>query len=335
MRNNALGSPCIKIPVILFLFFFFANTFISTSQTYCIQPGADQIAGEEDGFRYELWNQNSQGTACMTLGNGALFSGEWNGILNYLARRGLGYNQTQEHQEIGEFYTTYNCDYNPSSASGNSYLSVYGWTVEPLVEYYIIEDWRNWIPSMADGADLKGSFEINGSFYDIYENTRVNQPSIVGNTTFQQYFSIRRNTRTAGTINISDHFRQWESIGMNLGKLHEVSVVVEGYQSNGSFEFTELDVSVDNTILGINDLQRANSYFEVYPNPTRDVAYIHFKTPNQKKKLEIYDVSGKIVVSKNYDLAETTAEISNLSQGMYFVVLNINNNSITEKLIIH
>lgn len=218
------------------------NIQCSNSQTFCIKPGSDQIKGEKDGYSYELWDQNSQGNACMTIGKGALFSGEWNGIENYLARRGLSYNQTKKHQEIGTFYADYDCDYKPSDSSGNSYLSVYGWTVNPLVEYYIIEDWCNWIPSMDKNATHKGTVTINGSIYDIYENTRVNQPSIEGNTTFQQYFSIRRDKRSTGKINISDHFKKWESIGMEMGKLHEVSFVVEGYKSNGSFAFTNLDV---------------------------------------------------------------------------------------------
>ncbi|MBN2763115.1 MAG: glycoside hydrolase family 11 protein, partial [Bacteroidales bacterium] len=107
----------------LTLIFYVLSIPDSRSQTFCTKPGTDRIAGEQDGYRYELWNQNAQGTACMTLGSGALFSGEWDGILNYLARRGIGYDQTQEHQEIGTFYSTYNCSYNPSAASGNSYLS--------------------------------------------------------------------------------------------------------------------------------------------------------------------------------------------------------------------
>jgi len=54
----------------------------SDSQTYCTKVGKFQYIGEKDGYRYELWNQNAQGTACMTLGSGALFSGKWDGILN-------------------------------------------------------------------------------------------------------------------------------------------------------------------------------------------------------------------------------------------------------------
>lgn len=229
----------------LTLFFVVLGFQESSLKTFCTQDGNDQVLGEQDGYRYELWNQNAVGNACMTIGEGALFSGEWSNILNYLARRGLDYNQTQEHQEIGRFTATYDCEYNPTGSSGNSYLSIYGWTVDPLIEFYIVEDWRNWIPSMANDVSLKGSITINGSIYDIYENTRVNQPSIVGTTTFQQYFSIRRDERNSGTIDISKHFDMWESLGMDMGKLDEVSFVVEGYQSNGSFNFKALEVVVE------------------------------------------------------------------------------------------
>ena len=106
------------------------------------------------------------------------------------------------------------------------------------MEYYIIEDWRNWIPSRSKNAEYKGSFKTNGSVYDIYEKTRINKPSIKGKTTFQQYFSIRRDLRNKGTINISQHFNKWETLGMTLGKIHEVSFVVEGYKNSGEFYFS-------------------------------------------------------------------------------------------------
>ena len=213
--------------------------------TFCSDPENDQFKGEQDGYAYELWNQNGAGDACMTIGEGALFSGHWQGIDNYLARRGLVYDETQLHHEIGRFSTSFSCVYEPTTESGNSYLSVYGWTVEPLIEFYIVEDWRRWIPSMAEGSVLKDSLEIDGSIYDIYESTRVNQPSIIGDTTFQQYFSIRRDVRNSGSIDISGHFEKWESLGMELGKMNEVAFVVEGYKSNGRFEFTELEVKAE------------------------------------------------------------------------------------------
>jgi len=316
-----------ELTLSLFLIFFVLSIQNSNSQTYCIQPGADQITGEKDGYRYELWDQNAQGTACITIGSGALFSGEWSDIENYLARRGLGYNQTLEHQDIGIFYSTYTCNYNPSSeAGGNSYLSIYGWTVNPLIEYYIIENWRNWIPSMASDATLKGTLEVNGSIYDIYETTRVNQPSIIGNTTFQQYFSIRRTVRNSGTINISEHFNKWESLGMDMGKMHEVSFVVEGYKSSGSFEFTNLDVFTSNEPpVSVKGESIGPSYVSVYSDSNSGNVTIKIDDSVLKASINIYDESGKVVFSQK-NINNNLLQVSNLKKGIYFV--NVYNNAL-------
>jgi endo-1,4-beta-xylanase len=267
----------------------------------------------------------------MTVGSGALFSGEWDGILNYLARRGLSYNETEEHQEIGTFFTTYNCTYNPSSSSGNSYLSVYGWTVEPLVEFYIIEDWRNWIPSMDASAESRGTIEVNGSVYDIIENTRINQPSIKGITTFQQYFSIRRNTRNSGTINISDHFNAWETHGMNMGKMYEVSFVVEGYESSGNFEFTELEVTVGGNPVQVKEESKEPSYVSIFPNPTSGNVSVKIDESIQKASLKIYDAAGRIVYSRD-KINNNLLQISNLNSGTYFIHVNSTGFNYTKKI---
>ena len=63
----------------------------------------------------------------------------------------------------------------------NSYLSVYGWTRNPLVEYYVVEAYGSYNP--ASGAQKKGSIQVDGATYDIYQTQRVNQPSIEGTST--------------------------------------------------------------------------------------------------------------------------------------------------------
>lgn len=108
-------------------------------------------------------------------------------------------------------------------------LSVYGWTTNPLVEYYIMEDYT----SYQGGGTVKGSLTSDGSSYTIYENTRTNEPSIQGTSTFNQYISVRANKRSSGTVTTSNHFNAWKSHGMNLGTYNYQVVATEGWGNAG------------------------------------------------------------------------------------------------------
>jgi hypothetical protein len=173
--------------------------------------------GKQGDFYYEYWKDNGTGT--MTLGDSGNFSCTWGSVGNILFRKGI--RPGTKNQVV-----TYSADYKPS---GNSYLSVYGWTKNPLVEYYIIESWGTWKPP---GSTSKGTVTTDSGTYDIYQNSRTG-PSIEGNGTFQQYWSVRKTKRTSGIITCSNHFAAWEAKGMKMGALYEVSFNVEAYQSSG------------------------------------------------------------------------------------------------------
>lgn len=196
--------------------------------------------GEQDGYGYELWKDN--GTTSMTLKDGGKFSCEWSNINNALFRRGMKFDCTKTWQEIGNITLEYEADYKPD---GNSYLALYGWTREPLVEYYIVESWGNWRPP---GGVPSATIEIDGAKYDIFETTRFNQPSIDGNTTFQQYWCVRQEKRDKGKIDVGQVFASWEALGMKMGKLYEASFTVEGYQSQGSADILKNELKIGGKI---------------------------------------------------------------------------------------
>lgn len=192
--------------------------------------------GTHGGYDYELWKD--YGDTSMELNDGGTFSCQWSNINNALFRKGKKFNSDKTYQQLGNITVDYGCEYNPS---GNSYLCVYGWTRSPLIEYYIVESWGNWRPP---GATSKGTITVDGSTYDIYETTHVNQPSIDGTATFKQYWSVRTSKRTRGTISVNEHLKQWESMGMQMGKMYEVALTVEGYQSSGSADVYKNDIRI-------------------------------------------------------------------------------------------
>jgi len=300
------------------------------SQEKCIQAGADQQSGTTNSYYWELWNQNSKGTACMTLGSGGSFSGRWSGIENYLARRGRKYNETQTHQQIGTINVKYNCDYKPSTSAGNSYLAIYGWTVDPMVEYYIIEDWRNWNPSKDNSKQPKGSFTIDGSSYEIVQTTRTQQPSIKGTATFPQFFSIRTTTRNSGSIQVSEHFKKWESLNMKMGKMYEVSFVVEGYQSSGSFDFKELEVNVGPA--GVSTPVSIAHKVRIAQAPNAKALTVQTAPSLESPVVHIYNTAGDLVDSRK---DEHSVQFSNLNAGVYIVNVQSMGQSFTSRTLVN
>jgi hypothetical protein len=210
---------------------------LSSISVYAGPTLTSNATGTFEGFDYEYWKDNGTGT--MTLNGGGTFSCSWSNINNILFRTGKKLGSTKTYQDYGNIVLDYACNYQPN---GNSYMSVYGWTEEPLVEYYIIDSYGTWKPP--GNYPVKGTVTVDGGSYEIYETTRTNQPSIKGTATFQQYWSIRTAKRTSGRITVSDHFKAWEAKGMKMGKLYEVSMVVEGYQSSGKADMTKMDLTI-------------------------------------------------------------------------------------------
>lgn len=81
----------------------------------------------------------------------------------------------------------------------------------------------------ASFGTVKGSLTSDGSTYTIWFNTRVNEPSILGTTTFNQYISVRNSPRNSGTVTVENHFTAWADLGMDLGTFNLQVIAVESF----------------------------------------------------------------------------------------------------------
>ena len=164
---------------------------------------SNKVGAFTNGIGYELWNEDGNGGSATFYDDGS-FSCKMTGAKDYLCRAGLSFNSDKTHEELGHMKADFKLIKGNLSGIDYSYIGIYGWTREPLVEWYIVDNsGSQYMPGswVAQGASAKnhGDFEIDGATYTVYEGDRTSYSIDGDNKYFKQYFSVRKTKRDCGT----------------------------------------------------------------------------------------------------------------------------------------
>jgi len=220
-----------------------AGNHTTTGTQYCQAPSSG-LSGNvgNTGYSYNLWS-DGKGSGCMTIFNvGATFKASWTNVGDWIARVGLSFDKTKTYDQLGTFSSDFAYTTTGITTGGFGNVGIYGWSVNPLHEYYIAENWLGKRPNFTKVE----TFTIDGEgTYDVMTNMQTNQPNITGtNASFVQFWSVRQTPRECGHISISKHFAEWARVGMQLGNLEETRILVEAQNNSGTIDFTTATVVV-------------------------------------------------------------------------------------------
>jgi endo-1,4-beta-xylanase len=132
------------------------------SKVNAVAAGDPEGNGFHSGYFYSFWSDGRGSVTYNNLVNGT-YTSQWNNVGNWVG--GKGWNPG------GAKTVEYNGTW--SGINQNSYLALYGWTKDPLIEYYVVESYGTYNPS--SGAQRRGTVESDGGTYDIYQTRMSNQ----------------------------------------------------------------------------------------------------------------------------------------------------------------
>lgn len=298
----------------------FCNT--TTHSGESVEVSTNEV-GTIGNVGYELWNEGGNGGSATFYDDGS-FNCKMTGAKDYLCRTGLAFNSDKTHEEIGHMKADFKLVKSGLSGIDYSYIGIYGWTREPLVEWYIVDNTGSqYMPGdwVAQGASAKnhGVFEIDGAQYTVYEGDRTSYSIDGDNKYFKQYFSVRKSKRDCGTIDITAHFKKWEELGMKMGKMHEAKILGEagsnsGANAKGEYDFPYAKVYIEGAEQSSSSAELESS------SSTEAIKGIRSMTVGNNTSL-VFDAQGKYLGSFETADAETlnAAIKAKYNSGVYMV----------------
>ena len=199
-------------------------------------------AGKAAGLDWTIWSNGPTAGSITTFDTPA-FSASWSDSSDFLARIGLQWNATKTYDQLGTITAQFAAK-KTGTGGGYSYIGIYGWSVSPCVEFYIVDDSYGKMP-VTPGGSTVGTATIDGEKYNLIKRTTngTGGSKCGSTTTWDQYYSIRQKARDCGQISVTEHFKAWAAAGLPLGKMDQAQILLEVGGGVGGVDFPVANVT--------------------------------------------------------------------------------------------
>jgi endo-1,4-beta-xylanase len=208
-------------------------------------PHSGNTQGTSGNLAWSLWSNGTGPT--MTTFDTPAFRVTWGPQSgDVLARLGLDFSDSGlTYDQYGPITAQF-AETKSGTGGGYSYIGIYGFSTDPCVEFYIVDDSYSEMPIKPWSTASKGTVTIDGGSYALYSGTMSSTgASTCRGSLWHLFYSVRQTARTCGQISITQHFHAWNAAGMKLGNLAEVKILSEVGGGTGSIDFPIANVTID------------------------------------------------------------------------------------------
>lgn len=188
---------------------------------------------------WQLWANTANNGSITTYPTPA-FSAAWANAGDYLARLGFEWGNSPKTYDTYGTIAAQVAFTKTGDGGGYSYIGIYGWSTNPCIEWYIVDDSFKGMPVNPGNTQNKGTLSVDDGTYTLYtRSTTGTGGNRCGSNvqSWNQYYSVRQKARQCGVISITKHFDAWKAASMPLGDMLEAKILVEAGGGTGSVDF--------------------------------------------------------------------------------------------------
>lgn len=237
-------------------------------------------------------------------------------------------------------------------ASTNYSLSITGYNMPANINGYLIDNYSNTKTELSMESNTQISFSTDSSlasaasarFMIVYENKvplpvqEINiKASKKGNAALIEWNVVNAADAAGYVVEKATDNNIFSAIYNTLATSNINYSYTDFHAAGGDNYYRIKAMAKDGTttysaIVKLSFTDITNNQFAVYPNPAR--TEITVSTSYSNSLLNITDISGKTIISKNLDATETRLNIDKLRAGIYMVILHTDEGNKTSRLIV-